>query len=86
MQLGDFTASVKRGEEKHGAPFICMDVLSQRKSRQRVGAQALGGQQGRPAPAMILIKRVFICLLLTCMVGAVGGREGGNELGENESN
>ena len=33
---------------------------------------------------VILIKRIFICVLLICMAEAIGEREGRNELGENE--
>lgn len=35
-------------------------------------------------PGVILIKRIFICVLLICMAEAIGERERRNERGENE--
>lgn len=43
-----------------------------------------GTSVGVTGPGVILIKRIFICVLLICMAEAVGEREGRNELGENE--
>lgn len=55
-------------------------LLPWRKSRHCV-VDALGRVAG---PGVILIKRIFICVLLICMAEAIGEREGKNELGENE--
>lgn len=51
--------------------------------RERAISQSQGGQQGRPG--LISIK-AFFHLRVINMAGAVGGREGRNELGEAESN
>lgn len=60
-----------------------MDVPVLPGSRRHASARRLRGQRGE---TVVLIKRVFILVLLTCVEEAVGEREGRNELGGNESN
>lgn len=50
------------------------------------GCSRPGRTAGETGPGVILIKRLSLRVLLTCIVEAVGVGEGRNELGENESN
>lgn len=60
-------------------PVSCL--LPWRKSRHCVVSHS-GTSVGVTGPAVILIKRIFICALLICMAEAIREREGRNELGE----